>query len=249
MKIETGLCSVTFRDLGAQEVVELVAGAGLDGIEWGGDVHVPHGDLKTASQVRRLCADAGVAVASYGSYYRLAATHEFSQSEVLDTAEGLGARQLRVWAGDRGSDQADEAHRAKVAGAARELAEAAAARAIQVSLEYHGNTLTDTPASAAAFLGDVDHPNLKSYWQRAIADNDAENLAAFEQVKPWLSNLHLFYRRNGEQTLLAAGETFWREVFSRAGGGRYALLEFVRDGDQAAFREDAATLKRLVSGL
>jgi hypothetical protein len=47
--IRTGLVSVTFRQLSAEEIIKLVVCAGLEGIEWGGDIHVPHGDLKRSS--------------------------------------------------------------------------------------------------------------------------------------------------------------------------------------------------------
>ena len=44
--IKSGLVSITFRELNPLEIIRLVSKAGLDGIEWGGDVHVPHGDIK-----------------------------------------------------------------------------------------------------------------------------------------------------------------------------------------------------------
>jgi sugar phosphate isomerase/epimerase len=40
--IHTALASVTFRHLTFEEIIELVRKAGLDGIEWGGDIHVPY---------------------------------------------------------------------------------------------------------------------------------------------------------------------------------------------------------------
>jgi hypothetical protein len=43
--IQTGLVSITFRQLSPPAIIDLVRQAGLEGIEWGGDVHVPHGDL------------------------------------------------------------------------------------------------------------------------------------------------------------------------------------------------------------
>ena len=43
--IRPGLCSVTFRALDVPAVVRLAAEAGLERIEWAGDVHVPPGDL------------------------------------------------------------------------------------------------------------------------------------------------------------------------------------------------------------
>ncbi|MDD5482315.1 MAG: hypothetical protein PHP98_01495 [Kiritimatiellae bacterium] len=41
----SGLTSVTFRKLSCRKVAALVKKAGLAAIEWGGEVHVPHGDI------------------------------------------------------------------------------------------------------------------------------------------------------------------------------------------------------------
>jgi 3-dehydroshikimate dehydratase len=59
-----GLCSVSFRALPAAEVAERAAAAGLSAIEWGGDVHVPAGDLAMARAVARLSAGHGLACVS-----------------------------------------------------------------------------------------------------------------------------------------------------------------------------------------
>src|SRR4051812_32305936 len=66
----TGLCSVTLRRLAVPEVLAAAAAAGLECIEWGGDIHVPPGDSALARQVGAATADAGLQVASYGSYFR-----------------------------------------------------------------------------------------------------------------------------------------------------------------------------------
>ena len=57
--IKPGLVSITFRNLSVQEISGLAAKSGLVGIEWGGDVHVPHGDVGAARKVRKLTVDAG----------------------------------------------------------------------------------------------------------------------------------------------------------------------------------------------
>ena len=66
-----GLVSITFRSLSPQDVIQLVKDAKLRAIEWGGDIHVPHGDLKQAKQVCAQTEEAGLQVAAYGSYYRV----------------------------------------------------------------------------------------------------------------------------------------------------------------------------------
>lgn len=70
--IRTGLVSISFRKVAACDLIEEVVKAGQQGIEWGGDVHVPHGDTAKAEQVARWTRDAGLESAAYGSYYRLA---------------------------------------------------------------------------------------------------------------------------------------------------------------------------------
>ena len=108
--MKTGLVSVTFRKLSPAEIVKLVAEAKLDGIEWGGDVHVPHGNLATAREVLRLTRDAGLAVAAYGSYYRAVESEEADLPfiKVLETAKELSTPTVRVCAGGKGpADAAD----------------------------------------------------------------------------------------------------------------------------------------------
>ena len=65
-----GLVSVSFRQLPAEEIVRLCAECGLEAVEWGGDIHVPHGDCATAEKVSGLTEAAGLRTAAYGSYYR-----------------------------------------------------------------------------------------------------------------------------------------------------------------------------------
>ena len=67
-----GLTSVTFRKLTCEEIISIAAENGLDGIEWGGDVHAVPGDLKRAEEISRMTKEAGLKVFSYGSYFNLA---------------------------------------------------------------------------------------------------------------------------------------------------------------------------------
>ena len=68
MTISPGLCSITFRSLTADEVLALAVRAGVEGIEWGADGHVPPGGGAAVEALRSRCRDAGVEVVSYGSY-------------------------------------------------------------------------------------------------------------------------------------------------------------------------------------
>jgi hypothetical protein len=230
-----GLVSVTFRQLRPAEIISLVVEAGLRAVEWGGDVHVPVGDPRTAKDVAARCADAGIAVEAYGSYYR--ADGDFGP--VLDTALALGAPRIRVWAGHNGS--ADEPDRAAVVDGLR----AAVARAggVEVAVEYHADTLTDTLASAVRLLTEV--PGLKPYWQPPIGSSLDDALLAVPALSPVAA--HVFsWDDTGGRLPLAARADLWRPVLAevtKLPGTRHVLLEFVRDDDPAAFIEDAATLR------
>lgn len=105
--LHPGLCSITFRELGVERIVDLAAEAGLSGIEWGSDVHVKPGDVVTAERVKRLCTDLGLSCPSYGSYARCEDVVQDAFDAVLDSAEALSAQTVRVWAGRQGSAEAD----------------------------------------------------------------------------------------------------------------------------------------------
>lgn len=231
----TGLVSVTFRQLSPAEIVSLVVGAGLESIEWGGDVHVPLGDLKTARAVADRCADNGIAIEAYGSYYR--ADGDFGP--VLDTALALGAPRIRVWAGKNGS--ATEPDRTAVVEDLRRIAALANAEGVAIAVEYHANTLTDTLDSALALYNAV--PALKPYWQPPIGSTDDDARTAVPALDPVA--VHVFsWADDGTRLPLAARESLWRPVFAALPADRHALLEFVRDDALSAFVEDAATLRR-----
>jgi len=123
-----GLTSVTFRKLSAREVVELARQARIDAIEWGGDLHVPHGDLAAARAVRKMCAD--LEISSYGSYYRVGHSEDDNLpfEQALDTALELETGVIRVWAGARPSAESDEAYRELVVEETRRIADLARER-------------------------------------------------------------------------------------------------------------------------
>jgi 3-dehydroshikimate dehydratase len=246
--IHTGLVSVTFRQLEPSEVIETAVKAELEGIEWGGDIHVPHGDLDAAARVAAMTAEAGLRVAAYGSYYRLA--HSCDAAEVIRTASMLGAPTVRVWAGRRGSAAADEAYWAAVVADARHLASLAEPFGMSVSFEYHRDTLTDTRAATARLLDLLPETSIRTLWQPRPERDRAENAGDLRAVLPRLTNMHVFtWTATGQRLALADGRDDWlaylREV-AVAPGDRYALLEFVAGDDPARLATDAAMLREMV---
>ena len=261
--IHGGLVSITFRSLSPRAIVGLVSRAGLQGIEWGGDVHVPHGDLDRAREVRQLTLDAGLQVAAYGSYYRVGCAEKTSGlyfPRVLESAVALGAPVIRVWAGDRGSAVSDAAWRETVAMDARRIEHMAREAGIGVAFEYHGGTLTDTGESARQWMQAVGAAGLTCYWQPPVGLEDELRVEGLRQILPWLGNFHVFFWKTGvdaqsppDRRPLAEGIESWSRYLSvirqAPAAHRYGLIEFVRNEDPDQFLQDAAVLHSILEDL
>jgi len=244
-----GLVSVTFRKLSPEEIIALCGKAGVTGIEWGGDIHVPAGDAARAREVGRLTREAGLEVAAYGSYYRLGPNQPGVFEAVLASAAGLGAPTIRVWAGGKNARDTAIDLRCEIIADALRVADIAARQGITISLEYHAGTLTDERESTQALMGELAHPNIEFLWQPTNGAPAAECASRLVEVLPRLRNVHVFHwwPTAAERHPLAEGEAAWRsyiEIVRASGREADFLLEFVRNDDVQQFLADAATLKR-----
>lgn len=252
----TGLVSITFRDLDPAEIVKLVSKAGLDAIEWGGDAHVPHGDLKTAANVAAITRDAGIKMPSYGSYYRVgmegekagkAIVPEFKA--VLDSAMELNSQMIRVWAGDKSSDDASDRWWKSVLFDTERIAEMAEAQGIGIAFEYHGGTLTDTAESALNLLQLTQNDNVFTYWQPPNSRSEKYRIDGLTKILPWLTHIHVFNWNNLNIRLaLDGGIKRWKsylDIMAKTEGDRYAFIEFVKGGKPEQFFDDAKVMKEL----
>ena len=249
--INTGLVSITFRKLSPGEIIALAAKAGLGGIEWGGDIHVPHGNAKLAREVGRMTADAGLKVAAYGSYYHVGCEEQEGMpfEKVLDSACELKAPTIRVWAGNRGSREADESWWKKVTDETCRISDIAKGSEITVSFEFHGNTLTDTGESAVRLMKSVAVGNIASYWQPPVGLGFEQQLEGLNMILPWLGNVHAFYWNTHERQPLAEGAGVWRkymDIIKTVKGDRFCMVEFVMNDDPVQFMEDAKALKQII---
>ncbi len=225
----------------------MVVKSKLQSIEWGGDVHVPHGNTLKAQEVAKMTRDAGLAISAYGSYYRF--DEEIPFASVLETAVALSAPLIRVWAGRLGSAAADEGYWQKMLAQSQRIADMAEKAGVTVAFEYHGGTLTDTRASALRLLSEINHPNLRSYWQPLFTHTLDERMQGLQEISPWLTNVHVYHWIERTKYPLEAGWDDWQQYFSELAklpGEHYASLEFVRDNDPTQFFADAKTLNRLL---
>lgn len=252
----TGLVSITFRQLGVEEIIELVKPAGLEFIEWGGDIHVPHGDVERAMRVGQLTREAGLEVSAYGSYYRVGHSEDegLSFESVLDSAVGLQARVIRVWAGKKEDHEADAEYRAMIAEDSSRIADMAGEKGVKVAYEYHGGTLTNSGQSCRDLLEAVDHPNVFTFWQPIHGLEPAENCRQMDLVVPWIIAVHVFHWWPTYETrhLLEEGRENWVKYFENLKDisekrDLPAMLEFAKDDLEVNFRQDAVSLLSMLN--
>jgi 3-dehydroshikimate dehydratase len=249
--IHPGVVSVTFRQLPADDVVRLAARAELSSIEWGGDIHVPHGQLACARQIRTMTLDAGLRVAGYASYYcaGYSEDHGLPFGSVLETAAALGAPWVRVWAGKYSSAKISSNLRRNTVSDLNRIAQLAKTAGIGIATEFHANTLTDTVDSTVNLLRDeVTQANLSTHWQPRHGEDLATAEEGLKAVLPWLRNIHVFHWWPGPNRRLPLedGRGRWEhflQIIAGAGGERDALIEFVQNDDPEKFLRDAATLR------
>ncbi len=253
----SGLVSITFRKLSVDEIIKIVKKAGLDAIEWGGDIHVPHGNKIKARMVADKTEQAGLKVAAYGSYYRVGCNKNESApfESILETALALKAPVVRVWAGDRGSDKADQEWWEQVINESRRIASLGEKAGIKVAYEYHQDTLTDTNRTAFRLLKEVDHPNIYTYWQPPHHLNTKERCTGLKQIIPWLENIHVFYWTHDPERVrhpLVEARDEWLkylEIVAQVPGDHFAMLEFVKGDNKEQFYNDAVVLKEIIKSV
>ena len=247
--LKTGLVSVTFRKLSPSSIIELVARAGLEGIEWGGDIHVPHGNTTIAKKVFKETKDAGIEIAAYGSYYKAGVSNPSEFEKVIASADALHAPIIRIWAGDRDSYKANPDYWEAVSSDIYRIADIAVKHNIFIALEFHKSSLTDSSSSTLKLLEMVRNPFVSSYWQPRIGAEFEENLKDIECIGHYISNIHVFHWLMYERRPLSEGELQWCNYLKKIPNNRYiryCMLEFVMGDCPHQFIEDAEVLKRIV---
>lgn len=247
--IKTGLVSISFRNLASDEIIKMVSLAGLDSIEWGGDIHVPHGNFKKAKEVKKQCDEALIKCQSYGSYYKVGdyENPKIVFKSVLDCAIELNSNIVRIWAGSKATSDANNEYWNRIVDELRLICDMAYYEGMQIGLEYHSNTLTDNSIDTLKLLSLANCENLTTYWQPPVGLGFEKNLHDIRILKNHISNVHVFSWEGKERMLLEHGAESWAEYLKilNTWKPRYCMIEFVKDDKIENFYRDAATLKKL----
>jgi sugar phosphate isomerase/epimerase len=200
-----------------------------------------------------MTLDAGLEICSYGSYYRVGESENqnLSFNSVIETAIALKTKTIRVWAGSKGSKEADLRQCRLLYDDARRIALIAAKEGIDISFEYHNRTLTDTCESAYNLIKEINLENVKIYWQPVYGRAAEDNYRDLCKLLPFVTNIHVFHWRspNKERHLLSDGIADWQMYMNEIKKNknyRYAMIEFVKDDKPENLLADAETLRKLI---
>lgn len=252
MGFVTGLVSISFRGLTVDEIIRYVAEAGLDAIEWGGDVHAPAGKIDVAGRVRETTRDAGLIIPEYGSYYRLGVGAEKELDDVVASAKALGTNTVRIWAHNKGSDRVSTEEYERVVADAKRICKKYPE--IVFCTECHNHTLTDDCDKHLQLLRDVGMENFKTFWQPNQLKSFAYNQRSAEMLAPHTHALHVFSWEGDQKLPLIAHCDRWvayLKAFAQQSLERdvYLMLEFVHDNRIETLYETAKQLREILCAM
>jgi len=248
MKFIPGLVSISFRELTPEILIQISKDNDLQAIEWGGDVHVPAGDIATAMKVAEAMKEAGLTTTEYGSYYEIGQSNPSDIDGVIACAKALGTDIVRVWAYVKNYSDCTPEEYANAVADAKRICDLAPY--LQFGLECHNWTLTEDYHDALRYLHDVDRPNFKMFWQPNQFRTHAYNIEACAALLPYIVAVHVFSWEgaNKETTFypLDYHTERWGEyltILQNAPVERLPLmLEFMHDGKVETLPETAKVL-------
>lgn len=251
-----GLCTISAGETSVKSVLDTAANVGVEGVEiWGKEPHVGDGSRSVCRDISERAENRGLDIPVYGSYLR-PGTDSFDEAfrEELDVANWLGADMIRVWAGRRAYEDADEQYWRGVVDDLSRLADAAADRGIGVTVERHEGTVTDTSEGAAALIREVDHDNCQLNWQPPFSLPAEDVLADAERLAPISNNMHVqaVPQLDTEERCLLEDAYFDLEAillaFDSQGFDGFVEIEFVTDRFEyeQALRRDLNYLQSIV---
>ncbi len=244
--LHIGLVSVSFRKNSPEEILSACAAIGIDAIEWGSDIHAPASDTERLKRLAALGAEKGIRCCSYGTYFRAGINTPREILPYIHAAKILGTRILRIWCGNKGSDDYTEAETAALFADCKELARIAEEADVILCTEFHNNTYTDTAESVKALANALKSSHFKTYWQPNQFRTTEENLASAEAVADMTEQLHVFQWKGRDKFSLRDGVEEWKAYFSCFAGEHAALLEFMPDDDIQTLPSEYKILQQII---
>ncbi len=250
MKI--GFTSNSFRQIKSlDKIVEIAVAAGVDCIEWSGDIHVKNAD--DAKAAKALCDKAGIEICSYGSYYRVGSKNAAEWQSVCETANALGAASIRVWLGSEDSEKTGIEAYENLLDDARKICAVAESFGLLVCPECHGNTYNNNTDAFLKIRDDIGSACFKTYFQSRYRRKEYD-LDRIERTMPYIENVHVSFFDMRREQFPKYDPKYMNEIIEKLlslGFNGAVLVEFTYPGFKRGFpsfmKRDIAKLKSITN--
>ncbi len=243
MSFNFGLCSISFRKNTPQEILTETKNAGLSYIEWGSDVHAPQKDIEKLTNIANLQKEYNIKCSSYGTYFRIGVTPTEELQEYINAAKILGTDVLRLWCGNKNSQDYNEEEKAALFNECKKIAAIAEENAVTVCMECHNGTYTNTEKSALELIKAVNSKAFLMYWQPQQFMSFEENLSYAKNISGFVKHIHVFNWKGDNRFPLADGINFWKEYLKCFENNKILLLEFMPDDKIESLANESDALK------
>lgn len=247
MKYKLGLVSISFRKHSPQEILSYMREAGLTCVEWGSDVHAPKDNLDRLCEIARLQKEYGIECSSYGTYFRLGTNNVSELDDYIKAAKILGTDILRLWCGDKNSEDYSNDEKDCLFNECIAAAKVAELHNVTLCMECHNWSYTNTKESALELMKTVNSENFRMYWQPNQFREFEENIEYAKKIAPYSKHIHVFKWRGQKKFSLNQGIDEWKAFINCFNGERSLLLEFMPDDRIESLKEEANALK-LIAG-
>lgn len=244
MSFNFGLCSISFRQHTPEEILQAMKAAELSTIEWGSDVHCPP---EKAQEIAKLQEQYDIRCCSYGTYFRLDVTPIEELKAYITAAKVLGTNVLRLWCGNKNSEDYTEIEKRALFAACKTAAEIAETEDVTLCMECHNGTYTNRKESAIELMETVNSKHFRMYWQPNQLRSEEENIQYAKQISPYTENIHVFNWKGNEKYPLADAKDIWMNYVSCFEDDKHLLLEFMPDDQIETLRTEADALKEIAT--
>ena len=253
--MKLGLCTIAFQEKPLEEVIDIAADHGFDGIElWGKPPHLPEDyDESYVKNVKDMAHRKGLTISAFGSYVDpLMPLHQKHFEEAFKIAHELGTDLVRIWSGGGPSKSIAPADKRLIHFRLVSITQWANFRSIRLGLEMHNNHLTDSVNSILETIEGVRLPALKTYYQPLARSDADEPHTAAEKLADHIANVHAQnFDESGKGCAIADGVVDYAkivEILSAAGYDGYLEVEFVHgDNKLEALQRDRDYLASLIN--
>lgn len=252
--MKLGLCTIAFQEKPLEEVIDIAADYGFDGIElWGKPPHLPEEyDESYIRNVREMAQRKGLEISAFGSYvHPLMHLHQKYFEEAFKIARDLGTDLIRIWSSGGPSKSITPADKRLIFFRLVSVTQWANFRSIRIGLEMHNNQYTDSAATILETIEEVNLPALKTYYQPLARADADEPYDAAEKLSAHIVNVHAQnFDESGKACPIADGVVDYArivEILRNAEYDGYLEVEFVHgDNKLDALQRDRDYLASLI---